>query len=136
MTPGGTNRIENVWRISDPSGISGQLIPPDLTYSTVPPYNPAMSSLGATTIWHSAPESHARIQEIKDTTGTYPCWRVYLPNGVMEEFGCIDSVGSDQSYKDSAGNWQRYRWDLDLMVDAHGNQIHFNYQRIWGAGKF
>ncbi|MDQ2714974.1 MAG: hypothetical protein M3Z08_08715 [Chloroflexota bacterium] len=28
VTPGGTNRIENVWTINDPSGISGQLIPP------------------------------------------------------------------------------------------------------------
>src|SRR5579875_1898737 len=27
---------ENVWHISDPSGLSGQLIPPDVTYNTQP----------------------------------------------------------------------------------------------------
>ena len=30
VTPGGTNRLENVWNITDATGISGQLIPPDL----------------------------------------------------------------------------------------------------------
>ena len=133
VTPGGTNHIENVWQINDPSGISGQLIPPNLSTSTISPYNPALNSLGTGTIWHSAPESHAKIQEIKDQSGTYPCFRVFLPNGVMEEFGCNDSVGSDQSFKDSSGNWNRYRWDLDLITDRYGNQIHFHYQRIWDS---
>ncbi|MGB8343594.1 MAG: hypothetical protein WCD86_01860, partial [Ktedonobacteraceae bacterium] len=53
----------------------------------------------------------------------------------MEEFGCYDddAHGTDQSFKGSDGNWDRYRWDIDLIVDRYGNQIHFNYQRIWNA---
>ncbi len=47
----------------------------------------------------------------------------------MEEFGCNNADGSVQSFKVN-GVWEQYRWDLDLIVDRYGNQIHFNYQRI------
>ncbi len=131
VTPGGTNHIENVWNFNDPNGISGQLIPPNLNVSTTVPYNPPLSNLGTNTVWHTSPDNHAKIIEVQAINNNYPCFRAYYPNGIMEEFGCNDSIGSDQSFKDSSGNWRRYRWDLDLIVDRFGNQIHFNYQRIW-----
>ena len=131
VTPGGTNHLENVWQFNDPGGISGQLIPPNTSVSTIAPYSPALGSLGTTTVWSTSPYNHARILEVPSANTTYPCFRAYFPSGIMEEFGCNDAIGSDQSFKDSSGNWNRYRWDLDLIVDRYGNQIHFTYQRIW-----
>ena len=125
VTPGGTNRIESVWHITDPTGISGQLIPPDLNASTADTIVPSTSNFPSPYIWHTAPESHAKVNEI--LFNGYPCWRVYLPDGVMEEFGCVDEAR--QSYVDTAGNAVPWRWDLDLMTDAHGNQIHIHYKR-------
>lgn len=127
VTPNSTNKIESVWHINDPSGISGQLIPPDLTTSTIPPYNPAMSFLDNNPyLWHTAPESHTKVDEAD--FGGQPCWKVWLPNGIKEEYGCTND--SRQSYVDSNNNVVQWRWDLDLMIDAHGNQIHVTYQRI------
>ena len=51
-----------------------------------------------------------------------PCWRVYLPNGIMEEFGCtLDSLAYYLG-----GNTADYvsAWNLDLITDLNGNQIH------------
>lgn len=129
VTPNGSPTLENVWRINDPNGISGQLIPPDLNFSTIPPYNPASPT--SSQVWHTAPESHAKIIELMFTG--QPCWRVYLPNGVMEEFGCTTT--SRQSYVDANGNVVNWRWDLDLMIDRYGNQVHVSEQILHiGAG--
>src|SRR6185312_14620764 len=130
VTPGGTNHIENVWNINDPSGISGQLIPPDLNAATSAPANPSMATLAAQYIWRTAPESHAKVQEVN--FNGIPCWHVWLPNGIMEEFGCTDA--SRQTVQDANGNWNPYRWDLDLMVDRFGNQVRINYQRNFPTG--
>ncbi|MGH2506995.1 MAG: hypothetical protein ACRDHZ_06230, partial [Ktedonobacteraceae bacterium] len=127
VTPGNPT-IENVWHINDPSGIGGQLIPPDQTYTTAYPVVPSVSSWpNPAPIWHTAPESHAKVQEI--LFGGYPCWRVYLPNGVMEEFGCTDP--SREAYPDSQGRMVAYSWKLDMLVDAYGNHVHINYQRLF-----
>ena len=131
VTPGGANRMENVWNINDPSGISGQLIPPDLNAATSAPTSPSMSSLPSQYIWHTAPESHAKVQEIN--FNGQPCWHVWLPNGTMEEFGCTDEAR--QSAPDANGVMNPYRWDLDLMVDRSGNQIRIHYQRNWPGGQ-
>ncbi|MGB8345007.1 MAG: hypothetical protein WCD86_08990, partial [Ktedonobacteraceae bacterium] len=135
VTPGGSNNLENIWQFNDPNGISGQLIPPSLSTSTLIPYSPALSSLGTNTVWHTSPDNHAKIIEVPSYNGSYPCFRAYFPDGTMEEFGCYDddAHGTDQSFKGSDGNWDRYRWDIDLIVDRYGNQIHFNYQRIWNS---
>jgi RHS repeat-associated protein len=129
VTPGGTNRMENVWTINDVNGISGQLIPPDLDTSTIPTYDPAMSSLSQSSpyIWHTAPESHAKVEEMN--FDNQPCWRVWLPDGTIEDFGCTND--SRQSYIDSQdeNNVVQWQWDLDLMIDPHGNQIHITYKQ-------
>src|SRR5260221_4960514 len=122
VTPGGTNRLENIWTINDPTGISGQLIPPDLNASTA--VNIVPSPLPSPYIWHTAPESHAKVNEI--LAGGLPCWRVFLPNGVIENFGC--GPASRQTYIDSGGHTVVWRWDLDLMTDRFGNQIQITYQ--------
>jgi RHS repeat-associated protein len=121
VTPGGTNRLENVWHINDSFGISGQLIPPDLNASTTPL---VPSPLPAQYIWHTAPESHAKVQEIQGSST--PCWRVWLPGGIWEDFGCTPD--SKHTYIDSHGTTIVWRWDVDLIVDSHGNQIHLTYQ--------
>ncbi len=113
VTPGGTNRLENVWHINDSFGISGQLIPPDLNASTTPL---VPSPLPAQYIWHTAPESHAKVQEIQGSST--PCWRVWLPSGIWEDFGCTPD--SKHSYVDSHGTTIVWRWDVDLIVDRHG----------------
>ncbi|GCE23204.1 RHS repeat-associated core domain-containing protein [Dictyobacter kobayashii] len=118
VTPGIDNTYENVWSISDPNGISGQLIPPG--------YSETSTSIDSTsTYWHSAPESHARIQQVK--FNNQPCWHVWLPNGMIEEFGCTND--SRQSATDVQGNFHPYRWDLNLLVDRYGNQIRVHYQQ-------
>src|SRR6185312_15510134 len=61
-----------------------------------------------------------------------PCWHVWLTNGIMEEFGCTDA--SRQAVRDANGNWNPYRWDLNLMVDRFGNQVRINYQRNFPTG--
>lgn len=120
------NHIESVWHISTPDGIGGQLIPPDLRYRTSDTLNPTLSQLNSGVyIWHTAPESHAKGQEI--AFGSYPCWQVWLPNGVMEEFGCTDD--SRQAYVDSLGNWVMNKWQPDLLIDRYGNQVHISYQK-------
>jgi len=124
VTPNGSATYENVWHITDPSGISGQLIPPDLTYSTIPPYNP--SSPTSSQVWHTAPESHAKI--IEKMFNGQPCWRVYLPSGITEEFGCTND--SRESYVASNGDVVQWSWNLDLMIDRYGNQVHVSYQTL------
>ena len=122
---------ENVWNINDPNGLSGQLIPPDQKASTVATsLVPPMSTLPAQYIWHTAPESHAKVQEV-NFNGT-PCWHVWLPSGTMEEFGCVDEAR--QSAKDALGSFTAYRWDLDLIVDRYGNQVRVHYQRNYPSG--
>lgn len=134
VTPNGSATLENVWHINDPSGISGQLIPPDVTYSTDgATLNPSLSNLQNTSnvyIWQTAPFSHTKVREI--AFGSYPCWQVYLPTGIMEEFGCTND--SRESYKDSQGNWDAYSWKLNLMTDRFGNQVHITYQPISVSG--
>ena len=128
VTPGGTNREENVWHITDPNGISGQLIPPDMNVSTSAPQVP--SSIPAQFIWHTAPESHARVQEVSFNGS--PCWHVWLPDGTLEEFGCTNDAR--ESAQDASGNFNPYAWNLNLIVDRNGNQIRINYQRDFPSG--
>ncbi|GER89989.1 hypothetical protein KDW_41510 [Dictyobacter vulcani] len=116
VTPGLDNKLENVWSINDANGIGGQLIPQD--------YGTSSTSI-TSTVWHSAPESHAKIVQVN--FNNQPCWHVWLPNGMIEEFGCTNE--SRQSATDAQGNFHPYRWDLNLLVDRFGNQIRVHYQQ-------
>jgi RHS repeat-associated protein len=64
-----------------------------------------LPSFPLSTYWYSAPESHARIQQVN--FNGQPCWHVWLPNGTIEEFGCR-----------CAGGVHPYRWDLNLLKDG------------------
>ncbi len=141
VTPNGTAEIENVWHISDPSGLGGQSIPPDRTYNTAgasSTWNPSLSNLPTASnlssshlyVWQTAPDSHAKVRELQ--ANSFPCFRAYLPDGTMEEFGC--TTDSRESYKDSSSNTDVYSWKLDLMIDPYGNQIHLSYQQISVSG--
>ena len=131
MTPDTTNRKENSWYINDAYGTSGQLIPPDLNASTDAPTVPAMNALPAQYIWHTASESHAKIQEVN--FNNQPCWHVWLQNGIFEEFGCTNEAR--QSAPDANGVLTPYRWDLNLIVDRNGNQVRVHYLQKQPAGQ-
>ncbi len=87
--------------------------------------------------WHTAPETHARIisyygpNDLPGATISPLCFRVFLENGIMEEFGCTpDSI--QYYYQLSGTNAGRpyiANWLLDLITDPEGNQIQFTYQR-------
>ncbi|GER88986.1 hypothetical protein KDW_31480 [Dictyobacter vulcani] len=63
VTPGSTNRLENVWTINDPGGASGQLIPPDIDASTIPTYKPDITTLPGQYLWHSAPRAIPKFRK-------------------------------------------------------------------------
>ncbi len=130
---------ENVWSISDPYGTSSQLIPPNINVST---YNDDSSNFYCGTgnsaaypcpiLWHTATESHDKIYayigpvNIGDSFNA-PCFRVWHPNGIMEEFGC--TADSLQYYYVAGIGAEISAWNLDLITDPQGNQIHLTYQR-------
>ncbi|HEY1349190.1 MAG TPA: RHS repeat-associated core domain-containing protein [Ktedonobacteraceae bacterium] len=124
VTPNGSPTLENVWHINDANGLSGQLIPPDQAFSTIPPYNP--SSPTTAQVWLTAPDSHAKVSELM--FGGQPCWRAYLPGGITEEFGCTND--SRESYVASNGSVVQWSWNLDLLIDRYGNQVHVAYQTL------
>lgn len=59
-----------------------------------------------------------------------PCFRVYLPNGIMEEFGCTPDALQFYVVPSGprAGTVYLANWLLDLITDPRGNQIHVSYQ--------
>jgi hypothetical protein len=146
--PGCTATWEDSWQLSDPFGTSSELIPPNTkvaTYYDDTPNGPATSPV----FWHSAPETHAKIISfINPNTGTDgiqtyfpkssysvqpPCFRVWLPSGIMEEFGCtLDSL---QWYEGSPSGTTNYisAWKLDLITDPSGNQIQIHYDEDWST---
>ncbi|HLY63915.1 MAG TPA: hypothetical protein VKU60_00155, partial [Chloroflexota bacterium] len=93
--------------------------------------------------WQTAPDSHIRVYSYNTgfnldyQTTTSPCFRVYLPNGYMEEFGCTSNAM--QFYTTSStGNYHTAdritAWNLDLITDPQGNQIQVTYQTDSVAG--
>ena len=82
--------------------------------------------------WHTANETYAKIISYVgplniNQAATPPCFRVWLTNGVMEEFGCtLDSL---EYYYEPGNGKHLYAWNLDLIVDPLGNQIHITYQQ-------
>jgi RHS repeat-associated protein len=130
---------ENSWQLSDPYGTASEIIPPNINVSTsyddTPNYYCATGNANAypcPILWHTATESHAKIYAYVGTLSvgsspTPPCFRVWLPNGIMEEFGC--TADSLQYFYEAGIGALISGWYLDLITDPQGNQIHLTYQR-------
>jgi hypothetical protein len=125
----GTN-WEDSWQLNDPFGTAGELIPPNTTVKTY--YDDMPGGITTPPVqWHSAAEDRAKIWEIQGPVAiqspNVPCFRVFLKNGIMEEFGCTsDSI---QYYPRADGNYAVTQWFLDLITDPRGNQIQMTYQQ-------
>lgn len=130
---------ENSWQLSDPYGTSSELIPPNIDVSTFyddTPYNYCGMNVTPThpcpIQWHTANETFAKIYSYVGPVSIGqpiypPCFRVWLTNGIMEEFGCTsDSI---QYYYVAGVGAMVPAWYLDLITDPQGNQIHFTYQQ-------
>jgi hypothetical protein len=139
---------QNSWSLIDANGNSTPLIPPNTTVSTFYDDTKTDNFTSEPLIWHTAPESHAKIVSYTNPTvdctnfpeqsacgsGSYPtqppCWRIWLPNGDMEEFGCVaNAVQFYPAYNATTKTYVNYvvGWKLDLITDPSGNQIHFSY---------
>lgn len=131
---------ESSWQLSDPYGNGSELIPPNINVSTyyddtTNVYYSNGSYPNQPIQWHTATESHMRIYSYvgPNTLPNMPakasCFRVYLPNGYMEEFGCTpDSIQYYYSASSSPASYFITNWFLDLITDPQGNQIHVTYQ--------
>jgi RHS repeat-associated protein len=124
------------WELSDAYGTSASLIPPASNTATYME-DSANGITPSPVQWHTAPETYAKVFSyvgtltLPGTTVHPPCFRVFLTNGVMEEFGCtLDSL---QYYPtpDGVTPFKEYvtNWFLDLITEPDGNQIHVTYQR-------
>jgi hypothetical protein len=143
-----SNSWESTWQLTDPFGTSTELIPPNLAASTY--YDDSTNwwcTTGNTSSdtcpiqFHTARDTYAKVYAYVGPTylgvarDPLPCFRVYLTNGVMEEFGCTpDSL---QYYPLQAGTLagQVYHdvdypinWLLDLITNPQGDQVHITYQ--------
>jgi hypothetical protein len=134
----GTNTWEDSWQLNDPYGTSAELIPPNITVSTFTD-DSGHSITPSPITWHTAPETHIKIISYTGPIslgGTAaPCFRVFLQNGIMEEFGC--TADSLQYYVQPNGSGVKYyiaNWFLDLITDRNGNQIHVTYQSDFETG--
>ncbi|HET9847054.1 MAG TPA: hypothetical protein VFR68_00670, partial [Candidatus Dormibacteraeota bacterium] len=138
------DNFENTWELNDPFGTSAELIPASPAFTSTSTFCdktniPTPSATPGR--WYTTPDSHAKVF---DYTGTFslpctigtqsftpPCFRVFLPNGIMEEFGCSSDNGvPPMQYWPWSGNSNDAvnQWLLDLITDPQGNQIHLNYQ--------
>ncbi len=130
----------DTWHLSDPYGTSAELIPPEPNVATffddTPNvwWNPSTHTyVNPIITWQEAPDSHTKIVSIVSPNNfgmpaNAPCFRVWLPNGAMEEFGC--TANSVQYYYAGSSGTTAYisAWKLDLITDPQGNQIPFTYQ--------
>jgi len=137
------NTWQSSWQISDPYGTGSELIPDDFRMSTYwddTPYDYCIVSGGVCTYpgwpktaWRTADGTYTKIVSYVGSyvpatmTPAVPCFRAWLTNGVMEEFGCTqDSV---QFYYEPGNGDHITSWLLDLITDPEGNQIHLTYQQ-------
>jgi RHS repeat-associated protein len=133
---GATNWVDS-WQLNDAFGTAAELIPPSTNVSTY--YDDTGNLITQSPIyWRTAPESHTHIYSFvgpvtpAGMSTPAPCFRVYLPSGIMEEFGC--TADSLQYYPQPSGtphSGTQYisSWNLDLITDRHGDQIHIGYQQ-------
>ncbi len=132
----GSGNWENSWQISDPYGMGADLIPPNNAVSTyyddtINTYFDGTSYYNMPAQWHTSAENYAKIisyvgpNTIQTQAAKPPCFRAWLTNGIMEEFGC--TTNALQYYETSSGD-RLTAWYLDLITDPQGNQIHITYQ--------
>jgi RHS repeat-associated protein len=142
------NTWESNWELTDPFGTSTELIPPNITTSTyyddTPNWYCATGNAASTACpiqFHTARDTRAKVyayvgpNALGNMAQNPPCFRVYLANGVMEEFGCTpDSL---QYYPIQAGSlpgqtqqniYYPVNWLLDLITNPQGDQVHITYQ--------
>jgi YD repeat-containing protein len=142
------NTWQSQWELTDPFGTSTELIPPNLATSTY--YDDSANWYCAASTsgtpcpiqFHTASETYAKIYAYvgpihlgSPSTQNLPCFRAYLTNGVMEEFGCTtDSLQYYPIQPNSVpqqGNSDTYypvNWMLDLITNPNGDQVHITYQ--------
>ncbi len=124
---------ENKWELSDPFGTSAELIPPNINISTFTD-DTGNGITPSPIFWQTAPATHAKVVSYTGpiTLGglAAPCFRVFLPNGIMEEFGCTPDSLKYYLEPSGANQGKPYisAWLLDLITDRNGNQIHLTYQ--------
>ena len=91
---------EDNWYLNDSFGTSAELIPPDINVGTY--YEDGTNPITPSPVtWHTTPETRAKVIsftapfDLPYTSGTHarpPCFRVFLANGIMEEFGCTSRL--------------------------------------------
>jgi RHS repeat-associated protein len=137
----------NTWTMTDPFGTTSEIIPPNATFSNY--YDDTVFPITAgPTLWHAANENYAKIESFQSSFalpyGANPpsitnpqCFRVFLKNGVMMEFGCtadsiqyyvVPSGGIYQGQSINGGIYFPVNWMVDLITDQNGNQVHITYQ--------
>lgn len=137
------NTWQSQWQLSDPFGTGSELIPDDFRISTYyddTPYTYCVLSGSACTYpgwpktgWRTADGSYVKIVSyvgpltLPTMKPKPPCFRVWLTNGVMEEFGCTSD--SLVFYYEPGNGDHVTSWLLDLITDPEGNQIRFTYQQ-------
>jgi len=143
IPPTGAPLWESSWQISDPYGTGSEIIPDNFNISTYyddTPYSYCVMSGGACTYpgwpkssWRTADGKYTKVVSyvgpvtLPTMPPAPPCFRAWLTNGVMEEFGCtLDSV---QFYYEPGNGDHVTAWYLDLITDPEGNQIRFTYQQ-------
>ena len=153
QTPCPSSTWQNSWELTDPFGTSTALIPPTTDTATyaddASTYTYCANNLNpkytCPVQFHTANETYAKVYAYVGPnfapTNTWsvtpPCWRVYLTNGVMEEFGCTyDSLQWYPVVTSSQipGGTKYQDWFypanflLDLITNPEGDQVHITYQ--------
>jgi RHS repeat-associated protein len=131
----------DTWQLVDAFGTQAELIPPSTGVSTYYEDNNLTSITPSPVAWHTAPEAHARVisytgpNALPGMAAAPPCFRVFLPTGIMEEFGCTPDSLQFFPQSTSSGNLDFVaNWLLDLITDPSGNQVHVTYQTDTESG--
>jgi RHS repeat-associated protein len=143
IPPSGSPLWESSWQLSDPFGTGSEIIPDNFNMSTYyddTPYSYCVMSGGSCTYpgwpkssWRTADGKYTKIvsyvslMTLPTMPPAPPCFRAWLTNGVMEEFGCTSD--SLQFYYEPGNGDHVTAWYLDLITDPEGNQIRFTYQQ-------
>ncbi len=130
---------ENEWALNNGDGSGYDLIPPNIDVSTY--YDDTPNNYCATGVspsypcpilWHTTTETHEKIYAYVGPVNigqavNPPCFRIWETNGDMEEFGC--TADSLQYYYEDGIGALITGWNLDMITDPQGNQIHLTYQQ-------
>jgi RHS repeat-associated protein len=137
-----TPQWSSTWQLVDAFGTRAELIPPALNVSTYYDDHNGTAITPSPVTWRTAPETYARVisftgpNALPGQAVNPPCFRAFLPNGIMEEFGCTaDSLQFyPQASGPNAGRDYVANWLPDLITDPRGNQVHVTYQTDVAAG--